>query len=104
MHTQSRRLAIHALAQRIPLPISRFPESNQALALHWSDILGVGATGLRRCVCGRQRRRCTMEWAQEEVGAADLGDQRLNRRLVRLVERLAEQPSGSSGKTGGIES
>jgi IS4 transposase len=36
-----------------------------------------------------------MGWAEEEVGAAELGDARLSRRLVRLVERLAEQPSAS---------
>ena len=36
-----------------------------------------------------------MGWAEEEVGAAVLGDARLSRRLVRLVERLAEQPSAS---------
>ena len=34
-----------------------------------------------------------MSWAQEEVGAAQLGDARRSRRSVRLVERLAEQPS-----------
>ena len=36
-----------------------------------------------------------MSWAQDEVGAARLGDARRSRRLVRLVERLAEQPSAS---------
>ena len=36
-----------------------------------------------------------MSWAEEELGAADLGDARRSRRLVRLVERLAEQPSVS---------
>ena len=36
-----------------------------------------------------------MSWAEEELGAVELGDARLNRRLVRLVERLAEQPSVS---------
>lgn len=34
-----------------------------------------------------------MSWAQEEMGGAALGDARRSRRLVRLVERLAEQPS-----------
>ena len=34
-------------------------------------------------------------WAEEELGTAELGDARLSRRLVRLVERLAEQPSVS---------
>ena len=36
-----------------------------------------------------------MSWAEEELGAAELGDARRSRRLVRLVERLAEQPSVS---------
>ena len=36
-----------------------------------------------------------MGWAEEELGAADLGDARRSRRLVQLVERLAEQPSVS---------
>lgn len=36
-----------------------------------------------------------MSWAEEEVGAAQLGDARRSRRLVRLVQRLAEQPSAS---------
>lgn len=36
-----------------------------------------------------------MGWAEEEMGGAELGDARLSRRLVRLVERLAEQPSAS---------
>ena len=36
-----------------------------------------------------------MGWAEEELGAAQLGDARRSRRLVRLVERLAEQPSAS---------
>lgn len=34
-----------------------------------------------------------MSWAEQEMGGADLGDARRSRRLVRLVERLAEQPS-----------
>ena len=36
-----------------------------------------------------------MSWAEEELGAAELGDARRSRRLVRLVERVAEQPSVS---------
>ena len=36
-----------------------------------------------------------MSWAEEERGAAALGDARRSRRLVWLVERLAEQPSAS---------
>ena len=35
----------------------------------------------------------TVSWAEEEMGAAELGDARRSRRLVKLVERLAEQPS-----------
>ena len=36
-----------------------------------------------------------MSWAEEEMGTAELGDTRRSRRLVWLVERLAEQPSAS---------
>jgi len=36
-----------------------------------------------------------VSWAEAEMGGAQLGDARLSRRLVRLVERLAEQPSVS---------
>ena len=36
-----------------------------------------------------------MSWAEEEMGAVRLGDARRGRRLVRLVERLAEQPGVS---------
>jgi hypothetical protein len=36
-----------------------------------------------------------MGWAEEEMGGAQLGDARRSRRLVRLVERLAEQPGVS---------
>ena len=36
-----------------------------------------------------------MSWAEEELATAELGDARRSRRLVRLVERLAEQPSVS---------
>jgi hypothetical protein len=36
-----------------------------------------------------------MGWAEDEVGAAELGDARRSRRLVRLLERLAEQPERS---------
>ncbi len=34
-------------------------------------------------------------WAEEELGGANLGDARLNRRLVRLATRFAEQPTAS---------
>lgn len=36
-----------------------------------------------------------MMWAEEEFGGADLGDKRLNQRLVLLADRLGEQPSAS---------
>ena len=36
-----------------------------------------------------------MTWAEDEFGGADLGDKRLNKRLVLLAERLGEQPSAS---------
>lgn len=36
-----------------------------------------------------------MGWAEEEMGGAPLGDARRSRRLVKLVERLAEQPGAS---------
>ena len=31
-----------------------------------------------------------MTWAEEEFGGADLGDKRLNKRLVLLADRLGE--------------
>ncbi len=34
-------------------------------------------------------------WAAAELGGADLGDARLNRRLVRMAERLGAQPNAS---------
>ena len=36
-----------------------------------------------------------MGWAELEMAGADLGDKRLNRRLVRLVDRLSEAPTAS---------
>ena len=36
-----------------------------------------------------------MSWAAEEFGTLDLGNARLNRRVVRLSERLAEKPTAS---------
>ncbi len=36
-----------------------------------------------------------MMWAEEEFGGSDLGDKRLNKRLVLLADRLGEQPSAS---------
>ena len=36
-----------------------------------------------------------MTWAEAEFGGADLGDQRLTKRLVLLADRLGEQPSAS---------
>ena len=34
-------------------------------------------------------------WAADELGGADLGDRRLNRRLLRLVDALSAQPGAS---------
>ena len=34
-------------------------------------------------------------WATQELGRADLGDARLNKRLVKIVEDLAGQPEAS---------
>ena len=34
-------------------------------------------------------------WADDELGGANLGDARLNRRLVKLATRFAEQPTAS---------
>ena len=36
-----------------------------------------------------------MTWAEEEFAGADLGDKRLNRRLVKLTERFADKPTAS---------
>jgi hypothetical protein len=36
-----------------------------------------------------------MGWAEEELGSADLGDERVNRRLVRLAEDLSANPTAS---------
>lgn len=36
-----------------------------------------------------------VSWAAAELGGADLGDARLNRRLVRVAERLGAQPGAS---------
>lgn len=36
-----------------------------------------------------------MTWAEEEFKTADLGDKRLNKRLILLTERLAESPMAS---------
>ncbi|MBK8752415.1 MAG: transposase [Candidatus Competibacteraceae bacterium] len=36
-----------------------------------------------------------VSWAEAELGGANLGDARLNRRLVRVVERLGAQPGAS---------
>jgi hypothetical protein len=43
-----------------------------------------------------------MGWAAEEFAGADLGDKRLNKRLVVLVERFADKPTASiPGASGG---
>ncbi len=36
-----------------------------------------------------------MAWAEEEFSGANLGDKRLNRRLVRLMEHFADKPTAS---------
>lgn len=36
-----------------------------------------------------------MHWAHEERAGAELGDERLNKRLIRLVERLGDKPTAS---------
>ena len=36
-----------------------------------------------------------VSWAAVELGGANLGDARLNRRLVRVAERLGAQPGAS---------
>lgn len=36
-----------------------------------------------------------MGWAQTEFGTIDLGDKRLDRRLMLLAERLADKPTAS---------
>ena len=36
-----------------------------------------------------------MSWAEEELGSVDLGDERVNRRLVRLAEDLSANPTAS---------
>jgi hypothetical protein len=43
-----------------------------------------------------------MAWAAEEFATAELGDKRLNRRLVTLAEQLAAKPTASiPGACGG---
>ena len=37
----------------------------------------------------------TVSWAATELAGADLGDARLNRRLVQVAERLYAQPGAS---------
>lgn len=34
-------------------------------------------------------------WAKEELGGADLGDERLNNRLINLATRFADKPTAS---------
>ena len=43
----------------------------------------------------RMTETTAVSWAAAELGGAKLGDARLNRRLVRVVERLGAQPSAS---------
>jgi hypothetical protein len=43
-----------------------------------------------------------MSWAKEEFAQADLGDKRLNKRLIKLVEQFADKPTASiPGACGG---
>lgn len=35
-----------------------------------------------------------MTWAEEEFAGAELGDKRLNRRLIKLTERFADRADG----------
>ncbi len=39
--------------------------------------------------------RARASWAAAELGGANLGDARLNRRLVRVAERLGARPGAS---------
>ncbi len=36
-----------------------------------------------------------MTWAEEELSRADLGDKRRNKRLIKIVSDLVEQPNES---------
>ena len=42
-----------------------------------------------------------MGWTQEEFGEVEFGDRRLNKRLMKLAEQLAQQPQGSIPKACG---
>ena len=43
-----------------------------------------------------------MNWAAQEWATADLGDRRLNRRLIKVAQQLADQPTASiPGACGG---
>jgi hypothetical protein len=49
-----------------------------------------------------QKRENVMSWAKEEFAQADLGDKRLNKRLIKLVEQFADKPTASiPGACGG---
>ncbi|WP_139204344.1 IS4/Tn5 family transposase DNA-binding protein, partial [Azotobacter beijerinckii] len=37
----------------------------------------------------------TMNWAEEEMQTADLGDERLNVRVAKVLERLGAHPGSS---------
>ena len=41
------------------------------------------------------KRRCGADWAEEELGCAELGDRRLTRRLVSIVRDFYARPQGS---------
>ncbi|MCW8182812.1 transposase, partial [Verminephrobacter eiseniae] len=42
-----------------------------------------------------QTRETAMTWAAEEFAGAQLGDARLNHRLIKLTERFADKPTAS---------
>lgn len=55
---------------------------------------GIRAPGLlANCLFGEEK--ATETWAAEEFEGAALGNGRLNTRLIKLVERLADQPTAS---------
>jgi hypothetical protein len=40
-----------------------------------------------------------MNWAEEELKSVDLGDKRRNRRLIKIVEDLANSPESSASSS-----
>jgi hypothetical protein len=41
------------------------------------------------------KRENVMSWAKEEFAQSDLGNKRLNKRLIKLVEPFADKPTAS---------